>query len=125
MNHVIHSGKAPAPIGPYSQAIGNGDEVFCSGQVGLNPATGELEGTDAAQQMHQALRNLGAVLEAAGIGYEHVVKTTLFLVDMSDFTAVNEVYAKYFGTSKPARSTVAVAGLPRGARVEVDAIARR
>jgi 2-iminobutanoate/2-iminopropanoate deaminase len=125
MNQAVRSQNAPAPIGPYSQAVMAGNELFCSGQVALDPETGELRGADVAEQTHQALRNLGAVLEAAGMNYENVVKTTVFLVDMSDFATVNEVYAKYFDAAKPARSTVAVAGLPKGARVEIDAIARR
>ncbi len=124
MAQAVRSDRAPAPIGPYSQAILSGKELFCSGQVGFDPATGELNGTDAATQADQALRNLGAVLEAGGMSYADVVKTTVFLVDMNDFAAVNEVYAKYFDTAKPARSTVAAAALPRGARVEIEAIAR-
>ena len=125
MAQSIRSDRAPAPIGPYSQAILAENELFCSGQVALDPSSGDLTGGDAAAQADQALRNLGAVLEAAGMTYVQVVKTTVFLVDMNDFTAVNDVYAKYFDAAKPARSTVAVASLPRGARVEIDAIARR
>lgn len=125
MARPVYSDSAPAPIGPYSQAVLAGDELFCSGQVALNSANGELTGTDAAAQAEQVLKNLGAVLEAGGFTYDHVIKTTVFLIDMADFAAVNEVYAKYFGGAKPARSTVAVAALPRGARVEIDAIARR
>lgn len=125
MAQAVRSDRAPAPIGPYSQAILSGNELFCSGQVGFDPATGELRGTDATTQAEQVLRNLGAVLEAGGMSYADVVKTTVFLVDMNDFAAVNEIYAKYFDAAKPARSTVAVAALPRGARVEIDAIARR
>jgi 2-iminobutanoate/2-iminopropanoate deaminase len=125
MNEAVRSQNAPAPIGPYSQAIMAGNELFCSGQVALDPESGELRGTDVAEQTHQALRNLGAVLKAAGMSYDNVVKTTVFLVDMNDFAAVNEVYATYFDASKPARSTVAVAGLPKNARVEIDAIARK
>jgi 2-iminobutanoate/2-iminopropanoate deaminase len=121
---MIRTDKAPAPIGPYSQAILAGNELFCSGQIAIDPASGELRGTDAASQTEQVLRNLGAVLEAAQMNYTNVVKTTIFLVDMNDFTAVNEVYAKYFDASKPARSTVAVAALPKGARVEIEAIAK-
>jgi len=123
MAQTIRSDKAPAPIGPYSQAILAGDHVFCSGMIALDPQSGELVGSDAAAQADQALKNLGAVLTAAGMSYADVVKTTVFLIDMNDFAAVNAVYAKYFDASKPARSTVAVAGLPKGARVEVDAIA--
>jgi 2-iminobutanoate/2-iminopropanoate deaminase len=125
MAQAVRSDQAPAPIGPYSQGILAGNELFCSGQVGFDPASGELRGGDVAAQAEQALRNLGAVLEAAGMSYADVVKTTVFLIDMNDFAAVNEVYAKYFDAAKPARSTVAVAALPRGARVEIDAIARR
>ena len=125
MAQAVRSDRAPAPIGPYNQAILAGNELFCSGQVGLDPATGELSAPDVASQAHQALRNLGAVLEAGGMSYADVVRTTVFLVDMNDFGAVNEAYAQYFDAAKPARSTVAVAGLPKGARVEIDAIARR
>lgn len=122
---MIRTDKAPAPIGPYSQAILAGNELFCSGQIAIDPATGELTGSDAASQAEQVLKNLGAVLQAAGMDYSNVVKTTIFLIDMNDFSAVNAVYAKYFDSSKPARSTVAVAALPKGAIVEVDAIARK
>jgi len=122
---MIRTDKAPAPIGPYSQAILAGSELFCSGQIAIDPATGELTGTDAASQTQQVLKNLGAVLEAAEMTYDNVIKTTIFLTDMSDFTSVNEVYAKYFNNSKPARSTVAVAALPKNARVEIEAIAKK
>ena len=115
---------APEPIGPYSQAIQTGNELYCSGQIPLDPKTGELITGDAAAQTERVLDNLGAILCAAGYHYDDVVKTTIFLIDMSDFPAVNGVYERYFGTTKPARSTVAVAGLPRGARVEIDCIAR-
>lgn len=123
MAESIRTGNAPEPIGPYSQAIRANGYVFVSGMIALDPKSGELEGSDAATQAERALQNLGAVLEAAGLSFAHVVKTTVFLLDMSDFAAVNAVYAKYFDATKPARSTVAVAGLPKGARVEVDAIA--
>ena len=122
----IQTGGAPAAIGPYSQAIdaGAGDIVVCSGQVGLDPATGQLvEGLEA--QVARAMANLGAVLEAAGLGYADVVKTTLFLTDIGDFAAVNEIYGRSFSDPQPARSTVAVAALPKGARFEVEAIAVR
>jgi 2-iminobutanoate/2-iminopropanoate deaminase len=125
MAQAVRSDHAPEPIGPYSQGILAGNELFCSGQVGFDPASGELSASDAAGQAQQALQNLGAVLEAGGMSYADVVKTTVFLIDMNDFAAVNEVYAKYFNTAKPARSTVAAAALPRGARVEIDAIAKR
>lgn len=122
---MIRTDNAPAPIGPYSQAILAGNELFCSGQIAIDPATGELTGNDAPTQAEQVLKNLGAVLEAAGMNYENVVKTTIFLVDMNDFAAVNAVYAKYFDASKPARSTIAVAALPKSALVEIDAIAKK
>jgi len=123
MAEAIRTDKAPAPIGPYSQAIRTGDHLFCSGMVALDPQSGQLVAGDVAAQADQALKNLGAILEAAGLSYADVAKTTVFLLDMNDFAAVNAVYAKYFDANKPARSTVAVAGLPKGARVEVDAIA--
>lgn len=125
MAQAVRSDRAPAPIGPYSQAVLAGSELFCSGQIALDPQSGELAGGDAASQAEQALRNLGAVLEAGGMSYADVVKTTIFLIDMNDFAAVNEVYAKYFDAAKPARSTIAVAGLPKGARVEIEALAKR
>lgn len=125
MKKPVRSEKAPAPIGPYSQAVAAGDELFCSGQVALDPASGELVNGDVAAQTDRALKNLGAVLEAGGMSHADVVKTTIFLVDMNDFAAVNEVYGRYFEGTKPARSTVAVAGLPKGARVEIEAIAKR
>ncbi|MDP9017044.1 MAG: RidA family protein [Candidatus Eremiobacteraeota bacterium] len=120
---TIFSADAPAPIGPYSQAIQTSHFVFCSGQVPIVPSKGALIEGDISAQAEQALKNLGAVLLAAGAGYGDVVKTTIFLVDMADFASVNTVYARYFGDNKPARTTVAVAGLPLGARVEIDAIA--
>jgi len=121
----VTTAEAPAPIGPYSQAVQSGKTLFCSGQIPLDPQTGSIVDGDVSDQARQALKNLGAVLSAAGYSFDDVVKTTIFLVDMDDFGAVNDVYAGCFGTSKPARSTVAVAALPRGARVEIDAIARK
>ena len=121
----VFSPDAPAPIGPYSQAVETESFVFFSGQVPIVPAEGKLIEGDMATQTDQALKNLGEVLKAAALSYAHVVKTTIFLIDMADFATVNTVYAKYFGETKPARTTVAVAGLPLGARVEIDAIARR
>ena len=124
MNQRIATDGAPAALGPYSQAIAAGEYVFCSGQLGLDPTSGELvEGITA--QTDRALRNLGAVLEAAGCGYADVVKTTVFVADIADFAALNEVYAGYFGGMPPARSTFAVAALPKGGLLEVEAIARR
>jgi 2-iminobutanoate/2-iminopropanoate deaminase len=125
MSEAIFTPDAPAPIGPYSQAILSGSDLYCSGQIPLDPATGNIVEGDISMQTERTLQNLGNVLHAAGYGFEDVVKTTIFLSDMSDFTAVNAVYEKYFGTSKPARSTFAAAGLPKDARVEIDCIAKR
>lgn len=126
MGHeIVHSAGAPEPIGPYSQAVRSGKTLFCSGQIALDPASGNIVDGDVAAQAEQVMRNLGAVLKTAGYDYDDVVKTTIFLVDMNDFAAMNEVYGRYFGAAKPARSTVAVASLPRGVRVEIDAIARK
>jgi 2-iminobutanoate/2-iminopropanoate deaminase len=121
--HVLTQ-LAPKPIGPYSQAVMTGHEVYCSGQIPIDPSTGEIIGGDVSAQAEQVIANLGAVLCAAGCCYADVVKTTLYLVDMNDFAAVNAVYEKFFGMTKPARSTVAVAALPRGARLEIDCIAK-
>jgi 2-iminobutanoate/2-iminopropanoate deaminase len=124
MNRRIATDGAPAALGPYSQGIDAGDFVFCSGQVGLDPASGELaEGVTA--QAERSLRNLGAVLDAAGCTFSDVVKTTVFLADIADFAALNAVYAGFFGDTPPARSTFAVAALPKGARVEIEAVAHR
>lgn len=123
--HQISTGAAPAAIGPYSQAIGAGRLVFCSGQIALDPATGELTGADVAGQAERALRNLSAVLDAAGLSFADVVKTTVFLVDMADFPALNGAYARFMPDPPPARSTIAVAALPKGALVEIEAIAVR
>jgi 2-iminobutanoate/2-iminopropanoate deaminase len=125
MQHeTIFTEHAPAPIGPYSQAIRAGKWVFCAGQGAMDPATGKLVNADVTAEAEQTLKNLGAVLHEAGLDYDNVVKTTVFLVDMDDFAAVNAVYAKYFERVKPARSTVAVKALPLGIRVEIEAIAR-
>ena len=121
----IASDAAPAPIGPYSQAVRSGKTLYCSGQIALDPTSGNLIDGDVSAQAEQVMKNLGAVLAAANCDYGDVVKTTIFLIDMNDFAAVNAVYGKYFDAGKPARSTVAVAGLPRGARVEIDCIARK
>ena len=120
---AVLSQRAPSPIGPYSQAIRANGMMFCSGQVGLDPATGTLVGGGVAAQTQQALRNLTAVLEAGGSSLQMIVKTTIFLVDMNDFATVNAAYAAFFLHLAPARSTVAVAGLPLGASVEIEAIA--
>ena len=121
----IHTDAAPKAIGPYSQAIVAGNLVFCSGQVALDPKTGQLVGASAAEQARRVLENLRAVLAAAGSGLDRVVRTTIFLVDMQDFAAVNEAYAGFFPGTKPARATVAVKALPKDARVEIDCIALR
>jgi 2-iminobutanoate/2-iminopropanoate deaminase len=122
---AISTKGAPGAIGPYSQATSLGDLVFCSGQLGLDPATGSLVPGGVRAEAERALRNLGALLEAAGSGYDQVLKTTIFLADMADFAVVNEVYAGFFKEPFPARSTIQVAGLPRGGRVEIEAIATR
>lgn len=124
MDASYSTDAAPAAIGPYSQAVGAGRLVLCSGQLGTDPSTGELtDGIEA--QAERALRNVGAVLAAAGLGYGDVVKTTVFLVDMADFATMNAVYARFFSAPFPARSTVGVAALPRGARIEIEALAAR
>lgn len=118
-----HSEDAPKAVGPYSQAIVAGHLVFCSGQIPLDPATGQLVEGDIAVQTGRVLDNLAAVLSAAGSGLAQVVKTTVFLEDMNDFNAMNEAYAMKFGQHRPARSTFQVAKLPRGARIEIECIA--
>lgn len=120
---VIVTDKAPAAIGPYSQAVKTGGLLFCSGQIALDPASGEMLQGTVEEETRQVMENLRGVLEAAGIGFERVVKTTIYLTDMADFPAVNQVYASFFDELKPARATVGVAALPRGARVEVEAVA--
>lgn len=120
---VVSSPSAPAAIGPYSQAIRAGSLLFCSGQIPLDPATMQMVGSNAAEQAEQVLKNLAAVLVAGGASMAHVVRTTIFLASMSDFAAVNEVYGRHFGAHKPARATVAVKELPKGALVEIDCIA--
>ena len=116
---------APAAIGPYSQALAAGDWVFCSGQIGLDPTTGELVAGGTGAETEQVLQNLEAVLAATGVGWAQVVRTTIYLVDLADFAAVNEIYGRYVRAPFPARATVGVAALPRGARVEIDAVAVR
>jgi 2-iminobutanoate/2-iminopropanoate deaminase len=120
---VVATGGAPKAIGPYSQGIVANGLVFTAGQIALDPATGEVVPGGVAEQTARVMENLRAILAAAGSGLDRVVKTTVFLADMADFTAMNEVYAKAFGDHRPARSTVAAAGLPRGVRVEIEVIA--
>lgn len=120
---VIKTDKAPGAIGPYSQANVAGGFVFTAGQIALNPATGEIVAADIKAQTRQAMENLKAILEAAGSGLAHVVKTTVFIKDMAEFGAMNEVYGEYFKEAPPARSTVEVARLPKDVRVEIEAVA--
>jgi 2-iminobutanoate/2-iminopropanoate deaminase len=120
---TVHTDHAPAAIGPYSQAIVANGFVFTAGQIALDPATGQVVDGDVVAQTEQALANLGAVLKQAGASWGSVVKTTVFLSDMADFPRVNEVYARAFGDARPARSTVAAAGLPRNVLVEIEAVA--
>lgn len=120
---TLHTDAAPAAIGPYAQAVKANGMLFTAGQIPLDPVTLEVVGTTVAEQAEQVMRNLNAVLTAAGCTFAHVIKTTVFLRDMSDFAAMNEVYARAFGDAKPARSTVAVAGLPRDVRVEIELVA--
>lgn len=122
--HSVHSDAAPRAIGPYSQAIRAGDLLFCSGQIPLSPLTGEIVSGGIKEQTQQVMENLKAVLAAGGASFGAVVKTTLYLVDLADFGPVNEMYGSYFGAEPPARVTVQVAALPRGARVEIDAVAK-
>jgi 2-iminobutanoate/2-iminopropanoate deaminase len=122
---AISTTNAPAAVGPYSQAIVAGDLVFCAGQVALDAATGEVRLGTVEEETERVLRNVGAVLDAAGVGFADVVKATVFLVDMGDFAAMNGVYARFFPDPPPARSTVAVAALPKGVRVEIEVIAHR
>lgn len=119
----VSTAAAPAAIGPYSQAIKTGGMVYCSGQIALDPASGQMVGATAAEQTVRVLDNLAAVLQAAGSGFDRVVRTTIFLVSMADFAAVNEAYGRRFAAHKPARATVAVKELPKGGLVEIDCIA--
>ncbi len=121
---VISTDKAPAAIGPYSQAVRLGDLLFCSGQIPLDPATGQVVDGDVSAQAGRVMENIAAVLAAAGRGFDDVIKSTIFLADMADFAAVNEVYGRCFSGHKPARSTVAVSGLPRGVLLEIEVVAR-
>ena len=123
MREAVRTEKAPVAIGPYSQAVRMGNLLFCSGQIPLDPATGELVTGDVAAQTRQVFANLGAVLSQAGAGFDNVARTTVYLADMGDFAAMNAVYATFFSTPAPARSTIQAAGLPRNARVEIDVIA--
>lgn len=123
MKEIISTENAPGAIGPYSQAVKAGSLVFCSGQIPIDPATGDFVSDDISEQTEQVIMNLVAVLAAAGAALSDVVKTTVFLADMNDFSQMNEVYARHFGENKPARATVQAARLPRDARVEIEVIA--
>lgn len=123
MRDIVFTPRGPKPIGPYSQAVRANGFLFVSGQVGFDPQTGEFVGNDVRSQTERVIENLKAILEAAGVSLNHVVKTTVFLKDMNDFPAMNEVYAKYFSAAPPARSTVQAARLPKDALVEIDVVA--
>ena len=125
MRRAVTSPAAPAPVGPYSQAVDTGDLVFCAGQIGLDPATGQLVAGGIAAETARVLDNLRGVLAAAGLDLTHVVKTTVFMADLAEWGAMNAVYERYFSAPYPARAAVQVAALPRGGRVEIEAIARR
>ena len=125
MNNIIHTEKAPAAIGPYSQAVQTGNLLFISGQIPIDPATGSFAGDDIVTQTRQSLNNVRAILDAAGYSLGDVVKTTVLLADMADFAAMNAVYAEFFTENCPARAAFAVKELPRGARVEIEAIAAK
>lgn len=123
MRDVVNTDRGPKPIGPYSQAIKSGGLIFLSGQVALDPKSGELIGGDIRQQTERTLNNIKAILEAAGANMHHVVKSTVFLKDLNDFAAMNEIYGRYFTSAPPARSTVQVAKLPKDALVEIEIVA--
>ncbi len=125
MKRTIATDTAPKAVGPYSQAVALGDLLFCAGQIPLDPTTGEIVGSDVATQAEQVCQNIKAVLAANEMTFSHVLKTTVFLTTMDDFAAMNAVYARHFTEPFPARSTVAVAGLPRGAKVEIEVTAGR
>ena len=123
MKKIVSTKDAPAAVGPYSQAIRSGSFLFCAGQIPLDPQSGQIVSDDISAQTKRVLDNVSAVLRAENLNFGHVVKTTIFLTDMGDFQTVNEIYATYFRDNPPARSTVAVSGLPKGARIEIEVIA--
>ena len=123
MKKIISTAEAPAAIGPYSQAVRVGSTVYCAGQSPLDPKTGQIVSPDITEQTRQVMQNITAVLRAAGLSFDHVVKTTIFLTDFADFQTVNEIYGSHFKNDPPARSTVQVAALPKNARVEIEVIA--
>lgn len=123
MKEIIFTPNAPAPIGPYSQAVRVGDTCYLSGQIAIDPATGDLLTDDLETETHQVMKNVKALLAACGLGFEHVVKTSIFLKNMGDFAQINGIYGSYFEADFPARETVEVAGLPKGVNVEISVIA--
>ena len=123
MKKIVATNDAPAAIGPYSQAIRSGSMLFCAGQIPLDPKSGQIASDDVAAQTKQVLENISGILQAAGLNFSHVVKTTIFLISMDHFQTVNEIYGTYFRENPPARSTVAVSGLPRGAKIEIEVVA--
>lgn len=123
MKKIVSTGEAPAAIGPYSQAVRSGNFLFCSGQIPLDPKSGQIVSGDIAAQTRRVLDNIGAVLKAEGLTFETIVKTTIFLTDLADFQTVNEIYGSYFKQQPPARSTVQVSALPKGANIEIEVIA--
>lgn len=123
MKQIIHTPSAPAPIGPYSQAVKAGGFLFCSGMIAIDPATGELNSGDVIAETNQVMKNIGALLQAAGLEYGDIVKTSIFLKDMGQFAKVNEVYGRYFSADFPARETVEVARLPKDVNVEISVTA--
>jgi 2-iminobutanoate/2-iminopropanoate deaminase len=125
MKKIILTKNAPAPVGPYSQAVAMGDFLFCSGQISIDPKTNEVFTGDIKTQTEMVMKNIEAVLNEAGLNFNNIFKTTIFLTNMGDFAQVNEIYGRYFKEAPPARSTIAVAGLPKGVNVEIEVIAHR
>ena len=123
MKKIISTSEAPAAVGPYSQAVRIGSTVYCAGQIPLDPKSGQIVSKDISEQTRRVLDNISAILKAEGLSFENIVKTTIFIIDLADFQTVNEIYASYFKQTPPARSTVQVAALPKGARIEIEAIA--
>ncbi|MCC7232048.1 MAG: RidA family protein [Bacteroidia bacterium] len=123
MQSIIHTANAPAPIGPYSQAVRAGNMLFVSGQIAIDPSTGDMQVVNIIKETHQVMLNIGAILKEAGLDYSHIVKTSIFLKDMNQFAAVNEEYGQFFKSNFPARETVQVAKLPRDVNVEISVIA--
>jgi 2-iminobutanoate/2-iminopropanoate deaminase len=123
MKKIISTSDAPAAVGPYSQAVRVGSTIYCAGQIPLDPKSGQIVSKDISEQTRRVLDNITAVLKAEGLTFENIVKTTVFLTDLADFQTVNEIYASYFMQGRPARSTVQVPALPKGARIEIEAIA--